>query len=67
MNAEAEDANSHVAGVVGKVEVDQDLMPTLCERTTVTHHAHIQQDTVQYLELHRTPLASRQVYYLSTA
>jgi len=40
MKAEAEDADDDVASMVGKVEVDKYLIPTLCKCTKMTHHAH---------------------------
>ena len=46
VNTEAKNADDDIAGVVGKVDVDKYLMPTLCERTEITHHAHRQQDAV---------------------
>jgi len=46
MNTEAEHANDDVACMVGKVEVDEYVVPTLGECAPVTHHTHGQQHTV---------------------
>jgi len=56
MNTEAEDADDHVASMVDKVEVDQNVMPTLCKCTKITHHTHRQENTVDHLTNHKSHL-----------
>jgi len=46
VNAETQDANADVASMVDEIKVNENVMPTLCERPKITHHADCQQDTV---------------------
>jgi len=50
MNTEAETANNDVASMVGKVEVNEHVMPALCKRPKVTHDTDRQQGTVEHLQ-----------------
>ena len=42
VNTEAKHANADVACMVGEVEVDEYVVPTLGECAPVTHHTHCQ-------------------------
>jgi len=42
VKTEAENADDDIAGVIDKVEVDQNVIPTLRKRSKISHHTHRQ-------------------------